>query len=290
MNIKLELKFRISKCESISSNRKRPTTASVSTATAQEEVLCDVDESSFTLSTELLIAADGTSRTVANQMESDDKTARAAMNPVRRLFAKNGFRVTRYEDDNQRIYKTIPLALPENWRHDLNYSARTNRFNIDALPADDKGNYCGVLLLKNGDALAEADTDTKELRAFFDKSLPQFGALIDEQQMEQIAIKPPSYLPSFRYVGPRLNQGDRTVIIGDCAHTVKPYFGLGANSALEDVSVSHSLNFFQYRASHYQITPGAYFFSFAFFSRSLHYYPGARRCAQGDVRHKQGSS
>jgi len=34
-----------------------------------------------------------------------------------------------------------------------------------------------------------------------------------------------------------LHQGDRTVILGDCAHTVKPYFGLGANSALEDVSI-----------------------------------------------------
>mmetsp|Transcript_24202 Transcript_24202/g.36291 ORF Transcript_24202/g.36291 Transcript_24202/m.36291 type:complete len:358 (-) Transcript_24202:54-1127(-) len=170
-------------------------------------------------------------------MQSSDEAARQAMNPVRRLFTKKRFQVTRYEDDNQRIYKTIPLALPEDWRHDLNYSARTNRFNIDALPADDKGNYCGVLLLKKGDALAEANTDAKELRAFFDESLPQFGALINEEQMEQIAKKPPSFLPSFRFVGPRLHQGDRTVILGDCAHTVKPYFGLGANSALEDVSV-----------------------------------------------------
>ncbi len=43
--------------------------------------------------------------------------------------------------------------------------------------------------------------------------------------------KPLSYLPSFC---PRLNQGDMTLILGDCAHTVKPYFGLGANSGSED--------------------------------------------------------
>ena len=31
--------------------------------------------------------------------------------------------------------------------------------------------------------------------------------------------------------------GSRTVILGDAAHTVKPYYGLGANTALEDVQV-----------------------------------------------------
>jgi kynurenine 3-monooxygenase len=46
-----------------------------------------------------------------------------------------------------------------------------------------------------------------------------------------------TYLPGFRYAGPRLHQGKRCVILGDSAPTVKPYFGLGANSALEDVKI-----------------------------------------------------
>ncbi len=143
------------------------------------------------------------------------------------------------QDDNCRVYKTIPMKLPTDWRPDLNYSARTKdgRVNYDALPADKNGNYCGVLLIKDEDKFANENTDPVELRAFLDDTLPQFSALLDDETVAGVAKKPVSYLPSFRYAGPRLNQGDRTLILGDCAHTVKPYFGLGANSALEDTSI-----------------------------------------------------
>ena len=145
------------------------------------------------------------------------------MNPIRRLFAGKPFRVTRYEDDNRRIYKTIPMKLPKDWRPDLNYSARSQngRINIDALPANQESNYCGVLLLKEDDPLAQPNSDPKEMREFLEEYLPQFSAILDDDVVSQVAQKPPSYLPSFRYVGPRLNQGDHTLILGDCAHTVK---------------------------------------------------------------------
>lgn len=39
----------------------------------------------------------------------------------------------------------------------------------------------------------------------------------------------------FMYAGPRIYQGQSTVLLGDSVHTVKPYFGLGVNSAWEDV-------------------------------------------------------
>jgi hypothetical protein len=170
-------------------------------------------------------------------MEAEDKKRCAGINPVSRLFAGKPFTVTRYEDDNQRIYKTVPFKLPAGWRPDLNYSARGkgSRVVFDALPANRNGEYCGVLLLKADDPMAQRETDPKELRALMDEHLPQFSALVNDPTIEVIAKKGPSFLPSFRYVGPRLHQGERTVILGDCAHTVKPYFGLGANSALEDV-------------------------------------------------------
>jgi 2-polyprenyl-6-methoxyphenol hydroxylase-like FAD-dependent oxidoreductase len=231
---------RVSKCFP-SAVRMNPTAASSPPVSDELDALCDPEESTIA-STNLLIAADGTSRTIANCMEEEDKRSHAAMNPIGRLFAGERFKVTRYEDDNQRIYKTVPFKLPEGWRPDLNYSARTKegRVTFDALPANGNGEYCGVLLLKGDDPLAKPDTDPKELRALFDESLPQFTALVDDATIEKIAKKPPSYLPAFRYVGPRLHQGERTVILGDCAHTVKPYFGLGANSALEDVKVRNA--------------------------------------------------
>jgi kynurenine 3-monooxygenase len=59
--------------------------------------------------------------------------------------------------------------------------------------------------------------------------------------MERIAQKPASKLPVFRFVGPRLHLGQRSLVLGDAAHTVKPYYGLGANTALEDVQVLSEL-------------------------------------------------
>ena len=190
----------------------------------QEEinVECQV-EATERISTNLLIAADGTARTVANYMEEADRKERESRNPIVNLFAGKPFRVTRYEDDNRRVYKTIPMKLPKDWRPDLNYSARSQKggMNIDALPANREGNYCGVLLLKEDDPMAQPDVKPETLRGFLDEKLPQFSAFLDDEVVAQVAKKPPSFLPSFRFVGPRLNQGDHTLILGDCAHTVK---------------------------------------------------------------------
>jgi hypothetical protein len=112
-------------------------------------MLCDTQGGKFVAS-DLVIAADGTVRTIANAMERQDQQRFRAMNPLQRLRAGRPFRVKRYLDDNQRIYKTIPMKIPKDWRPDLNYSARTKegRINYDALPANENGEYCGVLLLK----------------------------------------------------------------------------------------------------------------------------------------------
>ena len=208
----------------------------------QQDVLCDTDQSTV-ISSKLLIAADGTVRTVANAIQKSDEKKFKAMNPLKRLVkvasGNAPLKVKRFPDDNRRIYKTIPMTIPDDWRGDINYSARSkgSRVVFDALPANIEGGYCGVLLLREGDSLSQANSDPVELRDVLDESLPTFSAIIDDTVLEDVARKPPSYLPAFRYIGPRLNEGDKTLILGDCAHTVKPYFGLGANSALEDVKV-----------------------------------------------------
>ena len=216
----------------------RDTPSNVGIQNMSEETLCDTD-SYEEIRTKLLVAADGTQRNIANEMEKADKEKLKSMSFVEKLKYGPSFHVKRYVDDNQRVYKTIPMKLPSNWRNDLNYSARSKdgRILFDALPADANGNQCAVLLLKRDDELAQENSDPKNLRTVFDEVLPQFSALLDDEMIDTVAKKPPSFLPSFRYVAPRLNQGDRTVILGDAIHTVKPYFGLGANSALEDVQI-----------------------------------------------------
>lgn len=228
--------LRVSKCGEETA-RVNPTTL-LKDNTGEPDILCDPDNS-FVISGKLVVAADGTARTFANRMEADDRTKRQKMNPLQRILVGRPFHVKRYFDDNIRVYKTIPMQIPADWRPDLNYSARSKggRVTYDALPANRKGSYCGVLLLKKDDPMAMSDSDPIELRKRLDDFLPQFSKLLDDETIAVVAKKPPAFLPSFRYVGPRLNQGKRTILLGDCAHTVKPYFGLGANSALEDVKI-----------------------------------------------------
>ncbi|GKY95927.1 hypothetical protein MPSEU_000553300 [Mayamaea pseudoterrestris] len=229
--------LQVTKCVAASDNNVDRSMTPSSSATTPD-IFCSVNDETnppSLLEAGFVIAADGTQRTFANAMEQ----ASRARNLLARLTQPRPIKVKRYLDDNQRVYKTIPLKLPSDWRFDLNYSARTkgSKMNLDALPANANGDYCGVLLLLANDPLAQANTCATQLRGRMDKELPQFSALMSDEVTAAVAIKPVSFLPAFRYVGPRLHQGKRCLILGDCAHTVKPYFGLGANSALEDVLV-----------------------------------------------------
>lgn len=199
---------------------------------------CSVDgDDAFptTVTTDFLIGTDGAARTIANAMEAREHRGR----PRPKKGAGRPFRVTRYRDDNQRVYKSVPISFPSHWPHNLNYSARSTggRATLEALPADAAGNYCALLLLKPGDPLAAGNGDAAALRDFFRAEFPQFSNLIGDDVLGDVARKSASALPGFRYVGPRLHEGGRTVLLGDCVHTVKPYFGLGANTALEDVQI-----------------------------------------------------
>ena len=195
------------------------------------ETEVDVEDDEVTLtrgSTEevlrpdLVVGADGTARTVAMALEENDRRVR----------------IKRYEDDNCRVFKTVPLDLPPDWRGDVNYSTRSKggRMNFDALPCGRSNRYCGVLLLREDDPLAQEESDPKELRALMQECLPQFEPFVDDSNLQTIAKKPASRLPGFRYVGPKIHKTDKVVLLGDAIHTVKPYFGLGANSAFEDVT------------------------------------------------------
>jgi len=219
----------VSKCSPIDGTSSTPT----------PEAECEVDTYQ-TVTANFLIGADGAARGIANAMEEKDVERRSKQNAFQKLLGGvKPFKVKRFEDDNKRVYKTVPVKVPSDWRFDLNYSARSkgSRITFEALPADDRGTYCALLLMREDDDLAQPNSDPKKLRQFFDEEFVQFGPLVDDETMALVAGKPASNLPGFRYVGPRINEGGATVLLGDAIHTVKPYYGLGANSALEDVSV-----------------------------------------------------
>ena len=185
-------------------------------------------DGSFELRTPFVVASDGVRRTVANALEAEAKLERRWALPGRR------FRVTRFEDTSVRVYKTVPFSPPPEWRRDINYSARTSKFNFDALPAptgrapsDDPfagapvGEYCGVLLIKPDDEATQGLRDVPGARAYFDELLPQFSPYISDEALQAVLDKPPSRLPVFRFAGPTLHRGGSTVLIGDVIHSVK---------------------------------------------------------------------
>lgn len=193
-----------------------------------EECSIENDEASRTVQTNFLVGADGAARTIANAMEENDIKYRRENNILKRLFGRKKkqlpFKVTRFHDDNPRVYKSVPVTFPEHWPFDLNYSARStkSRVTFEALPSDANGNYCALLLMRPDDELASANCDPKILRSFFEEEFPQFSKLIKDDVMADVAKKRASSLPSFRYAGPRLHEGSRTVLLGDSIHTVKP--------------------------------------------------------------------
>ena len=75
--------------------------------------------------------------------------------------------------------------------------------------------------LRENERLAKVNCDRADLRQGLNESLPQFSAILGSDVVASIAKKPPSYLPGFQYVRPRLNQGNNTIILGDCAHAHK---------------------------------------------------------------------
>jgi kynurenine 3-monooxygenase len=77
----------------------------------------------------------------------------------------------------------------------------------------------------------------EEAKAFFARFFPMLVPYIHEQSYGQFAAQAVSLLPVFKHCGTTLHISNSTVLVGDAIHAVKPYFGLGANSALEDTIV-----------------------------------------------------
>jgi len=171
-------------------------------------------------------------------------------------------KIKRFVDKNPRVYKTIPINLPKDkFRNDLNYSARTSgEVALECLPTKE-GMLVGILLVKPGDVATCAKLESLgTARAYFNTEFPMFAPYVTDTDLDAMTKRRLSTLPTFAHCGGkqihRVDTGSVTsntnkrldsalpetepggaVVLGDSIHCVKPYFGLGVNSAFEDVAV-----------------------------------------------------
>ena len=108
-------------------------------------------------------------------------------------------------------------------------------FSQEVLPTKE-GKGVGVALFKPGNiAIEECDTADK-VKSMVKDNFPQFQDVIPEKAFAEFANQRVQRLPIFQYAANSL-VGPQTALVGDSIHTVKPYFGLGVNSAFEDIGV-----------------------------------------------------
>lgn len=186
-------------------------------------VACDAAEA-FGETWDLIVGADGVGSAVRAAVEAapDSRT-----------------RGVRFEDANERRYRTISMR-GDAAASDLNWGFRNASADLgmDALPTRE-GGHVAVLLFRPGSPVAtalESAETAADARAFFGEYAPALLRYVGDRDLERFARRDTGRLPSFSKIDGRLHRG-RVVLLGDAIKSVKPYFGQGANSALEDVAV-----------------------------------------------------
>mmetsp|Transcript_47786 Transcript_47786/g.153949 ORF Transcript_47786/g.153949 Transcript_47786/m.153949 type:complete len:324 (+) Transcript_47786:707-1678(+) len=182
----------------------------------------EVEEgTTFTVEADFVVGADGVNSTIRDEMASAGAACRAH----------------RLEDLRPTTYRTISIPVPEGERTDFNFSARNGDIGIEALP-NVEGQVCGVVLFEPDDTRVTSLADGRAARKLFEELFPIWPTpLLSDEEFEAFAHRPNAKLPQFMFCGPELHRGGQAVLLGDAIHSVKPYFGLGVNSAFEDVVV-----------------------------------------------------
>jgi len=155
-------------------------------------------------------------------------------------------RTVRFPDNNERRYKTLALhpSAVAGTASDLNWGCRNKSLELgmDALPTME-GNMVAVLLFRPGSevcATIESLSSADEARTFFASALPPLLPYLEDADLAAFVERPTGRLPSFQLVEGPVHTSTAeggVVLLGDAIKAVKPYFGQGANSALEDVSI-----------------------------------------------------
>jgi len=188
------------------------------------------------LETPFVVGADGTNSVVRDMMSAQSSR----------------LRLKTYVDTNTYVYRTIPLHPPHQgdlglgelygngsayWDSGLTYSARSKvNINIEALPTKE-GVYLAVVLYRPQDPIMSALQTAQDAQDFFKTHFPMFIPFLKHENLLEFVSKGDSKFQRFQYCGPDLHCGRSACLVGDSIHTVKPYFGLGVNSAFEDIAV-----------------------------------------------------
>ena len=200
-------------------------------APAADEEGCELDgliEDDRVQSYDLVVGADG---------------VRSAVRESLSLYGNT--RTVRFEDKNERRYKTLPLhpSAVAGTASDLNWGCRNASIDLgmDALPTME-GEMVAVLLVKPDTPVyktIEGLSSGADARAFFEESLPAIIPYVRDDDLERFVTRPISRLPPSR--SSRATSTRRSTAAASCPRhsikAVKPYFGQGANSALEDVTI-----------------------------------------------------
>jgi kynurenine 3-monooxygenase len=151
-----------------------------------------------------------------------------------------GFVVT--EDRLDHGYKELPIPPGPGGTHRIERNALhiwpRGTYMLIALPNFDGSFTCTLFLPSKGPVSFEAIKTGADVTAFFREHFPDAVPLIENLQ-ETFFTNPTGHMVTVK-CGP-WNDGARTLILGDAAHAIVPFFGQGMNCGFEDCEVLDGL-------------------------------------------------
>lgn len=113
-----------------------------------------------------------------------------------------------------------------------------HQFMMIALPNFDRSFTCTLFLAHTGENSFEQLQDEKSLREFFQKNFPDAIALMPTLT-EDFFTNPVGNLGTIKCYP--WNVGGKSLLLGDAAHAVVPFYGQGMNASFEDCRILNQL-------------------------------------------------
>ncbi|XOV93031.1 MAG: FAD-dependent oxidoreductase [Bacteroidota bacterium] len=108
-----------------------------------------------------------------------------------------------------------------------------NNYMLIALPNPDKSFTCTLFLANKGDTSFENLKSPDQIRKFIEASFPDIPGLIPDV-VDQFLSNPTSYLQTIR-ASPWVYE--KSLLLGDAAHAIVPFYGQGMNAGFEDCRI-----------------------------------------------------